>query len=327
MALKRCLVLVSAFAATQLIRTCSAQSCSGTITVTREPSGCATWTGDIIIATAAQGDVALDGLEAIEGSLKAQDADELQGLTSDSLHTISDALNISEVQIISSIEFPELTRIGNLELSSLPNLQDTSLLRTLTNLSSLVIINSAMAELEGFSIETLADVNIANNNYLQSINLQPYTITGQLDVSSNGKEVKLSMPNVQTARNLSFANCSRISIPSLQESSFLWLTGNYIEEFNGAPLLRRIDGGLLFENNAELTRIALPELRNVSGQFVIRNNSKLASVDELYSLEMIVGAVELGGPLEKLVASISKRGSHLKLLADALSQPHFPSPG
>lgn len=297
----RRLPIASAFIATLGLRLVAAQSCSGTTTVTRAPSGCATWTGNIVIPTRTRGDVLLDGLEKIEGSLEAQSASELESLSSDSLHTIVDSLSIQDVQIIGEIDFPELNTVGNLTLIGLPNMQENTLLETLTNLTSLTITNTGNTAIDGFALETLETVYIANNNYLERINFQPYTITSGVTVFGNGQNLDLSMPNLRNAQNLTVSNCSRISTPSLEQCSTLWLNNNEMEEFNGAPLLREVKGDLLIENNPQLNRITFPELENIGGDFMLRNNTKLELLNELYSLDTIEGDFYMDGWIQKYV--------------------------
>lgn len=224
----------------------------------------------------------------------------MTSLSSGNLRTITDTLSLDTLQILSSIDLPELTFVGELKMSDLPNMQGNSLLQTLTQLSSLSVINTGLSELEpGFRLETLDTIVITNNPYLNRINLQPYNITGGMTISSNGRNLEVSMPNVQVAQNLSFANCSSISTPSLHQCFGLNVISNTISEFTGVPLLREINTSLAFVANSEMTRIALPELRTVSGAFLVANNTKLEALDQLYSLARVDGAVDLQGPLEK----------------------------
>ena len=104
------------------------------------------------------------------------------------------------------------------------------------------------------------------------------------------------MPNIVFAQNMTFRNCTSISFPSItQVNGSLGLYGNYITEFNGAPLLRAVDGGLSFVSNYAMANISLPELETVAGGFQVANNSNLTTLDELYSLGSISGAVDLDG--------------------------------
>lgn len=107
---------------------------------------------------------------------------------------------------------------------------------------------------------------------------------------------------IVTAQNMTFSNCSSIKTPSLEQSFSLDLYSNYITEFNGAPLLSEVDGGLTIAGNTELTRIALPELRTISGGFTVVDNSKLTALDELYSVERLGGMIDIEGPFETYVS-------------------------
>ena len=134
--------------------------------------------------------------------------------------------------------------------------------------------------------------------------LQPYNITGAIEIEANGQDSTSNMPNSEVAQNLTFSNCSRISVLSLVQSFFLAVTGNPFDEFNGAPLLREVDGGLASNNNQNMTRIAFPKLQTVAGGFTVANNSRLTALDELYSLETIAGAISFEWPLDTYVATL-----------------------
>ena len=268
--------------------------------MTTAPSGCSTWTGDIVIPTDATDDIRFNGLERIDGNLNISEVDQLSSVSSNSLRTVSDSFTIDTVMILSELSFPQLTPIGRLEMIGVPNLQENTLLDSLTSLRELSIINSGIEELEGFGLQTIEGITISNNNYLNRIILQPYNITGTLQIEANGRSLDISMPNIESAQNMTFANASGISTPSLRNCDILGLYNNFIDAFSGAPLLREVTGGLAFVGNTDLERIALPELQKV-GSMLILNNTELRSLDNMYSLETVEGAIDVSGSFEKYV--------------------------
>lgn len=288
------------------VKNIAAQSCSGTTTVTTAPSGCATWTGDIIVPTAGSSgpdEIDFDGLEEIQGSLNITDQYSLVTLSSDTLHTVTERLVLQNLFMLHIVDLPELTEVGDLVLSSLPALSQPSLLESLHTLSSLQIINSASGTLRGFNLETIREVRITNNPFLQEVTLQPYNVTGNISIAANGQELKLSMPNLESAQGIALSNCTSISIPSLRTAGGIAVVWNAMEELDAMPLLSEVNGNLGIAHNSNLTRIALPGLKYVYGDLEIQNNTELRSLDELYTLEGVGGDIPLEGPFDRYVGT------------------------
>jgi hypothetical protein len=76
-------------------------------------SSCSTWNGDIsIIAADITGNITLDGLVTIQGSLYINGTGQVTGLSSQTLKTISGNLTIDSVPSLKSIELPALATVG-----------------------------------------------------------------------------------------------------------------------------------------------------------------------------------------------------------------------
>ena len=211
---------------------------------------------------------------------------------------------MNTVQVVNTLNFPQLQSVQSLSLEGLPNAPGLPFLQTLRKVSVLSIQNTQIHELEGFNLRTIKDVVIANNAYLETINLQPYDITGQLVLVANGADLDVSMPNVASAHSLSFSNCTSISMPSLKQvDGSLSITSNYITAFDNAPLLKEVDGGLKFTDNTEMIRISLPELRTIGLNFDMLNNTNLHSLDRLYTLQNVYGSMKLEGTFTESVLS------------------------
>lgn len=263
-------------------------------------SACPTFTGDVALSTGVTDDIAFDGLQEIQGSLIVVNVTQVTSLSSNSLQTITGDFTLNDLTILSTVNFTELQSVNAINLTAIPALQTLSILETLQNVSSISIMNTQINALQGFSLQTVDSLTISNNPYMESVNLQPYNITGQLIIQANGRDLDVSMPNIQSAQNMTFFNCSSISMPSItQVNGTLRVSSNYITSFNAAPLLQSVNGGLILETNTEMANISLPELRSIAGGFSVVNNTNLTTLDELYSLTSIAGAVELLGDFTK----------------------------
>jgi hypothetical protein len=95
--------------------------------------------------------------------------------------------------------------------------------------------------------------------------------------------------------NMTFRNCSSISIPSLEKiNGSMGFFGNDIVEFIGSNLTT-VGKDLSFISNTALTNISLPLLKSVGGGFTVANNTKLEQVDGFPALQKVVGAVDFNG--------------------------------
>ena len=293
-----------------------AESCSASTTTISSSeqaasfaSACATFTGDVAVATDTTDDIVLDGLQEIQGSLLVSDVTQLATLSSSTLEKITDRLYVYATTILTTINFTQLHDVSVIELTAIPALQELSILQTLETVTNISIQNTQIDALQGFSLATIATLEIANNPYMNTINLQPYNITGSLIIEANGRSLDVSMPNIQSAQNMTFRNCSSISIPSItQINGSLGLYSNQITSFSGAPLLREVNGGLSFVSNQYMANMSLPELQSVAGGFLVVNNTNLTELDQLYNLRTISGAVELEGDFTKQVLALTMWG-------------------
>jgi len=164
-------------------------------------------------------------------------------------------------------------------------MQTFSILQTLDTVNTIIIQNSQIEELKGFGLQTIGDLIVSNNPYLNSIDLQPYNVTGTLRIGINGRSTIVSMPNLQYAQVVLFANSSNITIPSLtQVDGGLASWDNYMADFRGAPLLQSVNGGFNLSNNRLMTSIELPYLQKVADGFTVYNNTNLTTLDGLYGL-------------------------------------------
>ena len=221
-------------------------------------------------------------------------------ISSDSLQSITNSLFLANLTILSTFNFTQLQSVSWLTLAGLPYNQALSFLQTLEELSVLDIQNTQIGDLEGFNIQTIDQVLIANNPFMTSLNLQPSTLTTSLTVQANARDLAVSMPNLANAYNMTFRNCSSISTPSLTTvNGSLGLYSNYITAFNGAPLLQSMGGSLTFDSNFAMKEVSLPELKTIAGGFQVTNNLALRSLDEFYSLANAYGAVDLQGNFNK----------------------------
>jgi len=157
------------------------------------------------------------------------------------------------------------------------------------------IVNTGLSTLDGIDLSLVGNFDISNNVDLHTINVNEITnITGLASFSANNKDLQVSFPKLQAAKNMTFRNASLVEVPSLKSTEgLLGFYSNYFTSFS-APNLNTA-GGLVFADNSALNNISLPVLKTVDGVFQIANNTALLIVDGFPKLETVDGALDFAG--------------------------------
>lgn len=284
----------------------AAQSSCSAATTTIQNAGdasalasCTTFTGSIAIATGTTDNIALDGIQKIQGSLIANNVTGMTQLSAGDLETITDSFTLSELTVLSSLTFPVLTNVDMIEWTALPALQQLSFTNGVQTASQVSIQNTQLNTLDGINLQVVDQFFIANNNYLENIEMQLGNITTSLILESNGKNVSAIFPNLDWAYNMTFRNCSQVSIPSL--ASLNGSMGFYSNEFStlNAPNLTTVGGTLSFVSNTDLSNVTMPSLKSVGGGFQIANNTEFKIVNGFPKLATVGGALDFYGNFTK----------------------------
>jgi hypothetical protein len=261
---------------------------------------CTTISGSVVIGTAASGEIDLNGPDQIKGDLIAENAGALTSLTSTSIATIGGAFTLSNLTVLSTLSFSDLTSVGSINWAALPALPSLTFPQFVTSASSVVITNTFLSTLDGINLETVDTLNINNNNRLKTFSTQVANITSSLNIDSNGKSLDVSFPNLIWAANMTFRNVSTVSIPSLAVvNGSLGFYENYFTSLS-APNLTKVgdtangQGGLAFVANPSLANITIPNIETVGGAFQIANNSALDDIS-FPALTQVGGAIDFSG--------------------------------
>ncbi|KAL9001204.1 MAG: hypothetical protein Q9169_000388 [Polycauliona sp. 2 TL-2023] len=290
---------------------------SGTLTIASaadasELASCTTYSGSVAIETglAYQPDangrqqVEVTGVRTITGNLTVTDAINLSRLSFGSLRSIG-GFELGGLTVLSELSMPELTEVTQLNFTGLPALQTLEFGNPgLTQAESILITNTGLSSLMGISnLEQVDTFNINNNQALQNISLQQVTsITNALRIEANDgyqSGLTTSFPLLETATNMTFRNCSSISLPALRNvTENLGFYGNTFETF-AAPNLTSA-GGLIFVDNTQLTNISLPQLTAINATYQIANNTQLEQIDGFTKLSIVKGALDFSGAFSEV---------------------------
>lgn len=287
-------------------------STSGTTTIVASAdasalASCTTYSGSVAIQTSlstpkdsnGHQQIQVDKVQKIDGNLTITDSTDLAQVTFSSLQEVAGALVLSFLPSLSSINFPALNRVDQLNLTALPLTQQLNLGSVgVTKARSILISNTGLGSLDGLNnLESVDALNINNNQALQNVTLKIVSVKTLVEiVDNNGLTTGLNVnfPLLQTAQNMTFRGCSDIKLPALQNvTDDLGFYGNDFESFS-APNFTT-SRSLVFVGNPSLTNISFPSATSLNGTFLLANNTKLDKIDGFPNLEVIGGALDFSG--------------------------------
>ncbi|PQE13256.1 GPI-anchored cell wall organization ecm33 protein [Rutstroemia sp. NJR-2017a WRK4] len=263
-------------------------------------AACSTISGSILIGPNVVGPINIDGPEEVTGDFIAENAGGLTTIESSSIKTIGGDFTLTNLTTLSTLSFAKLTKVATIGWSALPALPQLTMGGPIGEAASVLITNTFLNTLDGINLDTVNTLNINNNNRLKTFSTQVGTIHDLLNIDSNGKDLDVSFPNLIWAANMTFRNCSSISIPSLATvNGSLGFYENYFKDLS-APNLTTVgntangQGSLAFVANPSLANITIPGLTKVGGAFQIANNSALEDIS-FAKLATVGGAIDFSG--------------------------------
>ena len=276
-------------------------SVSGTATIQNQGdatalASCSTFSGSIAVATGTTEDINIASVRAVTGDLVIKNAPNITSFGADSMQQIGGSFILNNCQILSSLTFPDLSKVGNLDFEALPNLQQLGFTTSVASANTLNIQNTFLTTLNGINLQKVSSVTIVNNPLLQDVSMQVSNVSQSLTIASNGDRLQASFPNLETAQNLTFRNTQSVSIPSL--ANVTGSLGFYENTFQSltAPSLTTVGGTLALVSNSQLTNVSMPALKTINGGFQVQNNTVLDDLSNSFgSLQTIGGALDFFG--------------------------------
>lgn len=282
-------------------------ACSVSATTTIKSPGdatalasCTTFSGNIAIETGAAGIIQLDSIEILRGDLVVNNNSVINELSANSLTDIQGRFEVSECSALNRLNFPALKKVDTIKWIGLPLLRETGFTAQVTDADTVDIQNTDLTSLDGINVETIKNMFIANNRFIQKIDMQLGNISESLTLTANNPEVEVAFPNLMWAYNMTFRNCSSVKLPSLEQlNNSLNLIGNTFTEFT-APNLTEVGGALAIVSNFDLKNISFPLLQTVGDNLQVANNTKLSKIDGFPKLESIMGALDFNGNMSTI---------------------------
>ncbi|KAI1306217.1 GPI-anchored cell wall organization protein ecm33 [Xylaria venustula] len=301
--------IVSAVAALSLVSGAAALSCKddpveiNSQADATQIADCDTVANDLVLGTNAGPSIDLSGsLSAIKGSFIVKNNGLIQTLRSDSLQSIGNIFQLNNDTSLTSVIFPELGSTGSIDWTTLPAFQEPTFgTPGITKAKSVVVADTFVSNLDGINIQDVTDMNINNNRRLSKFSTSIKTLSNALYVTANALNMTMEMPNLVWIANMTIANVSTFSVPSLEAvNGSIRFDSNYFTDFNAANLTTIQDGDLSFVSNPQLTNITIPQLTKVGGGVTIANNTALDKVNGLPKLAQVGGAIKMRGSFNEI---------------------------
>ncbi|KAI1113029.1 GPI-anchored cell wall organization protein ecm33 [Nemania sp. NC0429] len=301
--------LISAVAALGLVSGAAALGCKDDpVKITSQAdatqaSQCQSIGHDVVVDPRSDTNIILSGqLTEIEGSLIVKNNGILQTLQSSSLRTVGGDFLLHNVTSLYDLIFPALKEVGTIDWVTLSALQEPTFgTPGITKAKSVVVADTVISNLDGINVQALTDMNINNNRRLAKFSTSIKTLSNALYVTANAVNMTMEMPNLEWIANMTIANVSTFSVPSLKTvNGSMRFDSNYFTHFLAANLTEIHDGDLSFVSNRNLQNISIPTLKRVGGGVTIANNTDLTKIDGLDSLEDVGGAIKMRGSFDEI---------------------------
>ncbi|KUI72888.1 Protein ecm33 [Cytospora mali] len=291
---------VSALAAASLAN--AASSCtSSTFTISSAAqatalAGCKSVSGSILIPSTSDNTLDLSGPTTIDGDLTVENNGAIITLQSSSLASLTGTFTLSNVTLLSTLSMPALTSVGSIKWQSLPALNSLSFTSSVSSAESVIISDTFLENLDGIDLESVGTMDINNNRRLTKFDTSLKNLTSMLSMQANGASLSVSMPNLIWIANMTIANVTEFSTPSLEVvNGSARFDSNYFTSFSAPNMTSTTSGDISFINNADLTNISFPALKSVGGGLTIVNNTALEEITDFPHLANVGGAIKLGG--------------------------------
>lgn len=232
----------------------------------------------------------------------------MTSISADQLSSISGTFDLERLTILSSLQFGSLTAVNGIKWISLPALQSLNFGQGIRRANNVEISDTSLTSLDGIELEAVTEMNINNNRYLTEVDVNSLAnVTRGLTFAANSVDLKISLPNLESAANLTFINTSDVSMPSLAEvgGSMGFYFGTF-ESFS-APNLTSTGNDIAFVSCGSLNNLSCPSLESIGGGFLIANNTDLESISDFPKLKTIAGALDFRGVFDKYVLNCMPR--------------------
>lgn len=256
----------------------------------------------------------LGTMEKIQGNLIIENLPQIVKIQASRLNEISGTLKLDSLTSLTDLHFPTLQHFEAIDWKVVPTLTAFNLAPNITSAKRIIISDSSLVNIGGLqNIEELEVLNINNNRYMENVDSKVKRIFEQLSISANSRELRVNLPELKWANNITIRDASSTSFPQLQYVNHsLEFIENYFESLP-LPVLKSVGGTLGLLENPHLEQVDFSNVTNIQGGLMIANNSRIQSINFLPQLREIGGAIQFFGTFQEISLPLLKlvRGSAL----------------
>ncbi len=278
--------------------TCTVSSSTTTVNSQADATklaSCGTVKGSIVVGPLAGSNLDLSGFKAVTGDLSVLNNGVLETLVSSTLTTVGGAFTMNNVTKLNTLNFASLTSVGSLKWQSVTNLNAVTL-GPLTKADEVTISDTFLDTLTGIDLTTVRTLDINNNRRLKTFASKLGSLSDNLNIQANGIGLDISLPSLIWIANMTIANVTKFSVPSLKVvNGSARFDSNYFESFSAPNLTHTESGDISFVGNGALINMTFPKLTAIGGGLLIANNTGLDQVTFFPKLTDVGGAVKLRG--------------------------------
>lgn len=247
------------------------------------------------------GAITLDGPEEITGDLTVRNNTLLETLSSSSIERIGGAFSINAATVLHTVSFPQLSEVESLSWISVGKLQ-TATLAPLSKADTVILSDTFLSTLDSIDLETVRMFDINNNRRLTKFSTKLESLSENLIIAANGLQLGVELPNLVWIANMTIANVTEFSVPSLKTvNGSARFDSNYFTSFSAPNLTSTESGDISFVGNANLDNLTFPVLTSIGGGLLIANNTALKKMTAFPELENVGGAIKLRGSFDEYV--------------------------
>lgn len=260
---------------------------------------CKIITGDIFITNYKEPAILFGNIMNILGNLDIQRASSLVRIEADNIHRIGNKFTLRDLTSLNSISFASLRYVKIIDWKVLPILNVAYFGNAIKETESVTVSDTSLIEFPAFLFNNLEILDINNNRYLESIDCNVEKITGRLHIAANSRDVRVSLPKLQSAKNVSIHEVLDLDLSNLEEieSSINFINNLFIDL--SLPVLKSIGGTMSLLKNQNLGKVEFPNVTEIGGGLMIVNNTKIDRINFYPKLTIIGGAIELVGNIKE----------------------------
>ncbi|KAI6784360.1 GPI-anchored cell wall organization protein Ecm33 [Emericellopsis cladophorae] len=256
---------------------------------------------DITVNEDVSGALSIEGPKQLKGNLIINNASSILSISSSSINSIGGRLEFQELNSLNSIDMGSLESVSEIVMRKLTALQTITFgSDSVTEAESVEITDTDLSSLSGLMLTSVKDLNINNNDRLTKFDSALVNVTGQLLINSNGRDMEITLNDLESASEIQIGNVKTFEVPKLSvvKASLKFDQCDKLESFS-APNLTKITDALAFINNEQLSNVSFPKLTEIGGDLRIVNNTEFTDISGFPKLES-AASINFGGNFEEI---------------------------